>query len=75
MKGLIGTTVLLLVVPIFTSAQSEDHQYRGQGYSFATRPANSSTPATTVMPPPAAVQRHKDARDQEVETNFVSTPA
>jgi len=58
MKGLIGTTTLLLVGPI-----SRRHRAKlitiSQGYSFATRPANLSTPAATVMPPPEAVNATK----------------
>ncbi len=34
MKKLIATAGLLLVLPMFASAQEADHQYRGQGYFF-----------------------------------------
>jgi hypothetical protein len=34
MKRLVATTTLLLMIPIFASAQGEAHPYRGQGYGF-----------------------------------------
>ncbi len=34
MKKLIATAGLLLVTPMFTSAQEPDHQYRAKGYGF-----------------------------------------
>lgn len=34
MKKLIATAALLLVLPMFASAQNANHQYRGQGYLF-----------------------------------------
>src|SRR5260370_37263640 len=46
MKKLIATAALLLLFPMFSSAQNADHQYRGQGYVFVAPTTNDASVTT-----------------------------